>query len=187
MCEQQSVEFSNAARKGFFGTYSANPSEFRFTEQEKQLILALAQLGDKSNEDDILTALQELNLDDDEGGIPSWYFVDEMQESSLISLQCRENAVEASAEENTHTHVILKKLLAIADRNCHRPPAGHRFDRDVKDWAAFIRMLAGPLGYAAIQENLRLALPSLSTINHYIQNTKVITEGVLRPQELLLY
>lgn len=65
--------------------------------------------------------------------------------------------------------------------------AGYRFDRDIKDWAAFVRMLAGPLGYAAIQENMPLAIPSLVSINYFIQNTKVITEGVMRPFELELY
>lgn len=183
-CMQQNVEFSDAARRSFFGSYQANPTEFRFTEEEKQLILDLRiHVNRNLDETDISNALSQLCLEDPEDQIQNWFFEDECQKTAHTEQQCGESY----AMEDTHTHDILKKLLSNANRNCHRSPAGYRFDRDVKDWAAFIRMLAGRLGYEAIHANLCLSLPSLSTINNYIQNTKVITEGVLRPHELLVY
>lgn len=185
LCIQQNFEFDDYVKKSFFGTHYANAPDFRFTKEEKRLILDLGHRVDlQPNTNEISAALEQLSLDDnpEKVGFSGWYFRNIEEESSHISSQSQEDS-----DGNTHTHIILKKLLRNADRNCHRPPAGYRFDHDVKDWAAFIRMLAGPLGYAAIQENRCLALPSLSSINHFIQNTKVITEGVLRPYELELY
>lgn len=185
LCMQQDEEFGDVTKTNFFGTHYTNPADFQFTDEEKRLMLSLAQrAGDNSSANEITTVLEQLSIEDNpnKAGISRWYFEEIVREASHTPSQDLYDD-----EANTHTHAILKKLLENANRNRHRPAAGYRYDREVKDWAAFIRMLAGPLGYLAIQENLCLALPSLSTINHFIQNTKVIKEGVLRPDELALY
>lgn len=57
-----------------------------------------------------------------------------------------------------------------------------------KKFSTHFRVLAGPKAYLAVQRNLELALPSLTSVNRYIhQNKARFTEGVLRDEELLLY
>lgn len=172
-CTQQKIELGPALKKNFFGTYYTDPLTFHFTHEERKLIFDIGV-------NEITFRLEKLDLRTDSKKANIWYFENETCNSASPSKEHR-------VEENTQTHIILRKLLTNADRNCQRPPAGYRFDRDVKDWAAYFRMLAGPLGYATIQENLPHALPSLSTINHFIQNTKLITESVLRSHELEIY
>lgn len=88
----------------------------------------------------------------------------------------------------TRTHYFLNKLLIAANRNASRKSGGYRYDDDVRSFASYFRMLAGPLAYDTIQRNLPCALPALSSTNRYLQksNCKVIG-GILRCPELLSY
>lgn len=86
-----------------------------------------------------------------------------------------------------HT-LFLNKLVETADRNYGREKHGYRFDWDIKYFASYIRMLAGPLCYETLQKNLVGSLPSLSSTNVYIQKSKhQYIEGELRAKELLAY
>lgn len=91
-------------------------------------------------------------------------------------------------ELNTHTHFLLGKLISAADRNSKRKKGGYRYDSEIKRYASYLRMLAGPLAYETIQRNLEHSLPSLSSTNRYIKSANChIVEGVLRSEELLIY
>lgn len=89
---------------------------------------------------------------------------------------------------NTKTHFFLNKLLSAADRNSKRKKGGYRYDSDIKRYASYLRMIAGPLAYETIQKNLEHSLPSLPSTNRYIQSTNChIVDGILRSEELLIY
>lgn len=88
----------------------------------------------------------------------------------------------------TKSHYFLKKLLSAADRNLNREKGGYRYDNDVKHFAAFLRMIIGPLAYEVLQKNLVHSLPTLSSCNRYIQASGChVTEGILRCEELAIY
>lgn len=88
----------------------------------------------------------------------------------------------------TKTHFFLIKLLSAAERNSKRKKEGYRFDHDIKLFAAYLRMIVGPLAYETIHRYLEASIPSLSSTNRYIRSYKIqITEGILRHEELKLY
>lgn len=91
-------------------------------------------------------------------------------------------------EQNTGSHYLLGKLIEHANRNALRKKGGYRYDKIIKRFSAYFRMIAGPLTYETIQKNLEHSLPSLVSVNRYIRSANChIVEGVLRTQELLLY
>lgn len=88
----------------------------------------------------------------------------------------------------SHTHYVLDRLTSIANKNSSRVEAGYRFDDDIKDFAAYFRMLGGRSAYQTIHRNLELALPSLSSIDRYVrQADDKLVEGELRCAALLEY
>lgn len=88
----------------------------------------------------------------------------------------------------TRTHQVLNKLLETANQNVTRPKQGYRFDNEVRNWASYLRMHAGPMAYNDIQRNLEGALPALVSTNRYVKrSSQSISEGVLRHKELLIY
>lgn len=92
------------------------------------------------------------------------------------------------SQTETQTHFFLNKLLAAANQNSHRKPGGYRYEPDIKLFSSYLRMLVGPLAYETLQRNLECALPSLSSVNRYIQNSNCdIIEGILRCDELKMY
>lgn len=89
---------------------------------------------------------------------------------------------------NSHTHRFLNRLLENADRNANRTKEGFRYDKDIKEWATYFRILAGPIVYETVQRNLECALPALSSTNRYMNRANChIVEGEIRVQELLQY
>lgn len=89
---------------------------------------------------------------------------------------------------NTRSHLLLSKLISAADKNSNLKKGGYRYDPEIKRYATYLRMIAGPLAYDTIQKNLEHSLPSLSSTNRYIRSTNChIVEGLLRSEELLLY
>lgn len=91
-------------------------------------------------------------------------------------------------DHKTRTHYFLNKLVSTANQNVTRKKGGFRYDNDIKFFATYLRMIAGPLAYKTIQQNLVLSLPSLPSTNRYIHSTNChIIEGVLRADELYTY
>lgn len=95
---------------------------------------------------------------------------------------------EIDQEYTTKTHTLLKLLKSTADQNARRERCGYRFDDKIKNFSTYVRMLAGPLAYETIQNNLNLALPSLSATNRYISEMHdILVDGVLRCEALAQY
>lgn len=83
---------------------------------------------------------------------------------------------------------LLEKIQQTAMKNANRPKQGFRYDNELKRYAVYHRMLAGPLGYNTVQLNLPGCFPSISTTNRYIHRTDhTIIEGELRTKELYDY
>lgn len=158
----------NIAR--FFGEYSSDPEQFVFSANEKVLIWKIVnhvkyvadEFGHNSN-------------------LAHFVFGQQTKNESL-------NIEDKCTSPQSHTHKLLNKLIEIADKNYSTTKPGYRFDDSVKKWAAYLRMIAGPLAYQSLQKNLELCLPSLSATNRYVRkmNTPVY-EGELQSEQLLQY
>lgn len=167
----------------FFGKYYRNPSEFKFTEEECDLLIALARhvklVSDAVEENSGLNHFQyAASMNEKLEAFSGSHFKHEI---SAISAEIQES-------RKSRTHEFLDRLRKVADTNVNRVEAGYRFDDDVKDFTAYIRMLAGRQAYETLHRNLELAIPSLSSVDRYIRQTKEeLIEGQLRSKELLGY
>lgn len=107
---------------------------------------------------------------------------------------CHQNNDHSSSNQNeaikeskvTPTEYFLRRLLTTAERNASRSRNGFRFDADIKMYATYVRMFAGPKLYNFIHRNLEHALPSLPSANRYVQKTNCrVIEGIVRSEELI--
>lgn len=159
----------------YFGDYSLHPKNFEFSINEKQQIFkCIKHVQYTVDLDGVNENLTHFSLNNDEH-----------KSTEVNSSKC----VPVSDEiPDTKTHIFLKKLLRIADQNATRKKGGYRFDEDIKQFATYFRMLAGPLAYETLQKNLELCLPSLSSTNRYMRKqSNNIVEGCIRTNELVNY
>lgn len=164
---------------GYFGElYLNNPEEFEFRPGDKKLIKAIvAHLKQAMHGENSLdqfrkgtrACVNEPNILKDQ--------------NSMKPMNCIENV-----ETVGRTHYFLDALNSAAKRNENRKPGGFRYDNNIKSFAQYLRLLSGPLAYATIQCNLECCLPSLPSVNRYINKSSChIAEGILRVDELLIY
>lgn len=153
-------------QKHFGKFYASQPQEFEFSSGDKKLIMRLVQ-----------------NVKDTVNCQGYKHF-----EEESINLESDEDEGDTLAVSQPYTQVLLNKLLEAAKKNSNRRQQGYRYDRDIREFSTYIRMISGPLAYQTIQYNLRGAVPSLQSTNRYIQKTySYVAEGVLRKDDLLLY
>lgn len=103
-----------------------------------------------------------------------------------------ESAVNSNPNESSliarRTMYFINKLRSNAENNLSTTKEGYRYDIETKLYAAYLRMICGPMGYNTLQRNLVAALPSLISTNRYINTARFfVPEGVLRCQELHQY
>lgn len=168
-------------KKSFFCDYSNKPECFRYTSEERCLILKCAKYLT------CIDSLEELNIDFSHFGFKNY----NVHDIPTAKKEVVSNPVDnTSGNEKTlsRTHFLLNLLLTTANQNVERKKEGYRFDEKVKELASYYRMIAGPMAYETLQKNLELSLPSLSSVNRYIRkmNTNIV-EGVLRTHELAAY
>lgn len=109
----------------------------------------------------------------------AWYFCQTNSNSSSDNTKC---PVPKDADN------LFSKLIKTGGTNTQTSKNGYRYDLDLKRFAVYERILAGPLSYKTLQSNFVGLIPSISATNKYIHRPdNVITEGVLRSDELLLY
>lgn len=164
-----------------FGTFYTEPDKFQFSEFDKDLIAKLVH-----HVQTIMQSEQNANYFSRSDGtklvsLEDWFF-----KTPKIQPISSEN--HSSNEALTLTHRILNKLLETADRNANTTHGGYRYDEELKSYASYLRMLAGPLAYETLQKNMPLALPSLSSTNRSVGRTHhKIIEGQLRCDELIIF
>lgn len=170
----------------FYGGYASNPDQFQFSVVDKKIVELL-----------VTHVIQIVDF----GGVNKQLHYFSRKESSSGTFENPErigicfgdsnNVLTGQnflAKETTRTHYFLNKLISAADRNSVREKHGYRYDDDVKQFATYFRMLAGPFAYDTLQRNLECALPAISSTNRYIRKMKCnIAEGVLRSEELRIY
>lgn len=89
---------------------------------------------------------------------------------------------------NSSDHFLLKTMIDTANKNVLREKNGYRHDDTMKAFAAYMKMIGGPLAYETLHANLPLVWPSISTSNRFIHDNKYFAiEGKLRCKELSEY
>lgn len=155
----------------FFGPFFYDrPIEFEFARGEKKKMKAIGTY--------INSVLKEQGIKDG-----SNYF-------SRVTENSEDKAPEQieTLKQRTRTHFFLNKLTEQTNQNENREPGGYRYSADVKMYSSLLYMISGKFAYEIIQRNLVCALPSPSSVNRYIRKSDChIIEGILRPQELLIY
>lgn len=155
--------------------FADNPTQFEFLPGERLLIKEL-----------VAHVLEVVDSGGKNKGLHHF-------QKSNISTKTGEDVIEKASDMQqklveSKTHFFLGKLLDAANRNSSRKKGGYRYDTEIKRYAAYLRMICGPLAYETIQRNLECALPSLTSTNRYIKSANChVVEGVLRSEELLLY
>lgn len=173
------MEFKEQDKVHFFGIYDEEHTGFRFSDFDRILIAKLVQYVKNISEID--KNLHFFSQRDDFLFSDEWFF-------KTTKNQSVKQQSHTTNDHLTLTHRVLHKLLATADKNASTSKGGYRFDEEVKSYASYLRMLAGPLAYETLQKNLPLALPSLSSTNRFVGRTHHnIIEGQLRCDELLIY
>lgn len=166
VCIEKSNESSHLVQKHFGKFYASQPHEFEFSSGDRKLIMHLVQ-----------------NVKDTVKREGYKHFADQP-----INMGNDEDKANTLGEPQSYTQVLLNKLLEAAKKNANRRQQGYRYDSEIKEFATYIRMIAGPLAYQTINYNLRGAVPSLQSTNRYIQKTySYVAEGVLRKYDLLSY
>lgn len=163
----------------FFGIFDKEHNRFRFSDHDKSLIAKLVlyvkNISEIEQNFDLFSQRDDFLFSED------WFFKTKKNQSVTQKSH-------TSNEPTTLTHRVLYRLLSTADKNASTSKGGYRFDEEVKSYASYLRMLAGPLAYETLQKNLPLALPSLSSTNRFVGRTHHnIIEGQLRCDELLAY
>lgn len=173
----------------FFGSYAENPTEFTFSGGEvdliKKLVCHVKQVVDCNGKN---AGLKHFKTDTEPqtNFQPGKFFSDII--SKTVADKCT-HTEDLSSPELTTTNAFLNKLIETAKRNAPRNKNGYRYDSDMKSFACYLRMLAGPFAYDTLQRNLEEAMPTLSAVNKYIasKESNRIDEGVLRSKDLLDY
>lgn len=180
-CQQSNKTFNEVDKAHFFGINRCDHTKFQFDDYEKAFIAKL------------VCHVQRV-FDDNDG--PAYF--SEMNDANIVwsnewffktfPAESVNNIEHLDKKISTHTHRILNKLLETANKNSTTSKGGYRFDDELMSYAAYFRMLAGPLAYKTLQNNLPLALPSVSSTNRFIRKShRGIIEGQLRCDELLTY
>lgn len=170
MWQNKTVELAYGSElKDAFGPfYAFDPTRFKFLPGDKNLIEQLVAHVNGSN-------TQGTTNQTTENKVP----VKNLSSDELIPVH----------NFAYRTNFFLNKLQSVANINLSKKgKEGFRFDDEIQMYAAYLRMLCGPLAYNTIQRNLEGALPSLVTTNRYIKRSDcAVLEGVLRSKDLLNY
>lgn len=173
-------EMSPETANSYFGSYFDNPHNFRFSLEDRFLILKYAKYAKYLS--DIVDITTEFGFID----LKSNLVADCPNECTLSMIH--QNRGDSLDDHKSRTHYFLALLIKTADQNVERKSEGYRFNQIVKSLACYYRMIAGPLAYESLQVNLALSLPSLSSVNRYIRKIHSnLTEGDLQVLELKKY
>lgn len=204
-CQQENLVFNDLLQVNFFGFYFKDVANFTFSDSDKMLIKRLSNYCNdvlhSQGLDKGIAYFEKIDENDSDKKSSDWYFYDKWepitfekqiddQNSLTMSLTVNNLIIEKGfvyePKKIQQTQNVLEKLLSTVKHNASRPRSGWRYDDDIQNWAAYLRMRAGPLAYNDLQRNLEGALPSLSTTNRYIKRSNTsIVEGILRSHELL--
>lgn len=164
----------------FFGKYSKQIESFQFSLNEKwlikQIIDHLNKFEGRMSYFNFSPFESKLNV-----RVESKAFFNSSNET-----ECDDQ--NSSSKKIFTKPILLNNLISEAKKNENRDKHGYRYTLDVKEASAYLRMVSGKLAFETLQSNFLSALPSVSTVNRFINKANgKVTECVLRANELLTY
>lgn len=170
-CTRLGINMDDTDKFNFFGSFVTNVAKFEFSEQDRNIIFALAE------------QLKSLKFDQNHKSInermkiSNFWFCDQFDKAEPKKLI-------APLESKN----LLTKMLETAEMNATRPKQGYRYDDDYKRFVVYQRILSGRKGFQSLQLNAKGCLPSISTTNRYIHRLEhAVIEGELRSNGLVNY
>lgn len=157
------LPYGSTIEDAFGKIFKLNPSRFKFLPGDRKFIRMLVEIH-----------ANDLKTD---------------TKSQLVQTQKpKSDSIPTVTDSTQRTLYFLNRLHSTAEINLKRKKEGFRFDEEMKLFAAYLRMLCGPLAYNTIHRNLEGAVPSLVSTNRYIKASNCdVLEGALRCEELLKY
>lgn len=164
---EKNLDDLDAKMESYFGPYAHDPTVFKFRIGDKKLIHIMIDYVKK------IVGNGNIGL---------------FKSNQKKSTQEKNKSCEKMSTDAAQTYYFLRKLTEAADRNANLERGAYRYSDETKQFATYLRIIAGPLAYETLQQNLKCALPSLVSVNRYIRQSKSkVIEGVPRIEELLLY
>lgn len=152
---QANENVSEEILKSYFGDFAPSTNDFVLSGEEKELISKCAK-----------HVKYIVDFDGINENLAHFGFGDKIEPS--LQPECESSELN-SPMPNTRTHIFLERLTRIANQNATRKKEGYRFDKEIKEFATYLRMVCGPFAYETLQKNLDLCLPSLSATNRYMR------------------
>lgn len=86
------------------------------------------------------------------------------------------------------SNTLLKCLYECASKNQLNTKNNNRFDEQLKKFSVYLFIVGGRLLYETLHKNMNDALPSISTLFRFLDNTQNnVTEGCFRFEELRVF
>lgn len=177
MCLRLNISFNDNVKPLFFGTFASDINSFKFSDNERTLIHKIAEILNNLNANHAISIAESEIVRKIKTIRDGYWFLDPSPSTQQTVFKAPIGA-----------HNFLGKMLETAENNSLRPKQGFRYGNDLKRLTVYNRMLAGPMGYKSLQNNLPGCFPSVSTTNRYIHRADhAMVEGELRIDELLVY
>lgn len=83
---------------------------------------------------------------------------------------------------------FLSMMVDCYDKNVKKQINGFRYSNEMQLYSAYMRMIGGKLNYETFKANSKRAVPSVRSVDRYIEKTKShFVEGELRLKDLEKY
>lgn len=90
--------------------------------------------------------------------------------------------------DRSENNRFLTEMMSCFNFNIQSQKQAYRYTEDVKQYAAYMRIIGGRLSYETFQANAVSSVPNIRSVDRYISKVKSITmEGVFRTEALLQY
>lgn len=150
----------------FFGKYSKQIKSFEFSLNEKWLVKQIIDYLNKFK-----GSLSHFNFSPFESkldvGVENIAFF-----KPLNDKECGDH--NSPLKKKFTNPILLNKLVSEAKKNENRNKHGYRYNEDVKEASAYLRMVSGKLAFETLHSNLMSALPSVSSVNRFINRVRLL-------------
>jgi len=107
---------------------------------------------------------------------------------SLLINSIEDNRTLTLDNKVLNSNTLLKCLYECASKNQQNTKNNNRFDEQLKKFSVYLFIVGGRLLFETLHKNMNDALPSISTLFRFLDNTQSsVTEGCFRFEELRVF
>lgn len=137
-----------------FREFTSNPTEFRYSVNDKWLIRQIIEHVKSFNgkRSHFRFSLFESEL---KTPVESFPFFGTTKIETKVNC---EPDLKKTVKKTFENPILLNRMVAEAEKNCSKSKHGFRYDENIKEVASYIRMLSGKLAYETLQNLCQLYL-----------------------------